>query len=363
MTAKAQGLAPSLKCKAVNRIKELKKVGILQKIADLAEPVISAGAAIYNAYEGHRQYEKNFAFNQSEANIAREREDNQIQRATADATAAGFSPLAALGNTASGATVSAPSSNASSTLDMTPLLSMFENQAQRQHETEMQTQSLNAQKEMANASNLASLKIARINAGASKYSADTGANTAAKQLQETKRQFNRTFTETLRQNKAQENYQDRTLIQIINAQNEEMEYKYAMMYQKWYEDNKVDGAPMGKYCSTWDEYRTELNTWLTKATTELDKNGDDTDYKTLKKAISETQAKLGGEAGAGQDLILQSINALLKGEIGTSSEATGQTEKNISTGGLNNRRWEAYLKSNPLPIPPMPEEMKRKKND
>lgn len=302
-------------------------MGILQKIADFAEPIISAGAAIYNAYEGHKQYEKNFSFNEREAELARQREDNQIQRATADATAAGFSPLAALGNTASGATVSAPSSNASSNLDITPLISMIENQAQRQHETKMQTENLNAQKEIANASNLSAEKIAQIQSGSSKYSTDTQAETAKKQLEESKRQFDANLEETKNANRNQKNYYDGILKEQAASRTAEEEYRTAMLYQQWYKEHKLNNAPTGKICKTEDEYRKALADWYEKADKALTQIGYDQE--------NEIEGKIEGGA------------ALI-----AKAAASTSTKETTSQSNYKQRQWELWLRANPQPIPP-----------
>lgn len=303
------------------------KMNILDTVLDIAKPIFSAGSAIFNAYQGVKQFNKNFEFNKNEAELARQREDNQIQRATADATAAGFSPLAALGNTASGATVSAPSSNASSNLDITPLISMFENQAQRKHETEMQTESLNAQKEISNASNISAENIAKIQAGSSKYSADTQAETAKKQLEESKRQFNENLTETKNANRNQKNYYNGILREQTAARTAEEEYRTAMLYQQWYKEHKLENAPTGKICTTEAEYRKALSDWYAEADKALQKIGFDQE--------NILEAKMEGGAAL----------------IAKAAASTG-TKETTSQSNYKQRQWELWLRANPQPVPP-----------
>lgn len=301
--------------------------GVLRTLLELAPSIIQAGTSIFQTErtnnEATRQYNQNLAFNTETRNTNWQREDNQIQRAVADAHAAGFSPLAALGNTATGATASAPSSNVQGgqQADLSGLVNSIgqlvqnawqskENEKQREHENQMNLDKLEAEKEMASANITSTENIAKDNR-----------NEQARQ-----------FDEKL---KSDSTYQDKLLKFQAIAQTEEQEYKYAMMYQEWYKENHIPGAPMGEECKTWKEYNTAMTSWYAKAKKILTELG--VDEELIQKTTD------GGKVSA-------NLLGILKSDLGANSENQG-TQSNAE---MKQRQWEAWLKSHPQPVPPSP---------
>lgn len=332
--------------------KKGKKMGseTLDILKELAGPLIQAGTSIFQSERqnsiAENQYNQNLAFNRETRDTNWAREDNQLQRAKADAEAAGFSPLAALGNTATGATASAPgaTTNGGHVADLSGLVGVVEQMYQRKHESDMQTEELNAQKEMQKEKLESEERIARLNRASSE-------SIASADLNEKKRQFDADLAEKIRQYNDTSSYQNKILEFQAAAQTEEQEYKYAMMYQEWYKQNKQEGAPLGEECKTQDEYENKLLAWYGAAIAVMDTLGVDTSE--AQELMQRNKSTAGLRAGANGDLLKQ-LSALMSGELGTEQEAEGKT-----SGGSNNaeyikRRWNAYLQTHPQPIPPNP---------
>lgn len=311
-------------------------------ILSLFTGTIGAGISAWQGMEDRRtannQFQAEMDFNRETRNMTWAREDNQLQRAKEDAIAAGFSPLAAIGNTASGGgTVSAPGSNATRTpIDMSGLMGALQMQQQEQlAREEMQNQrTINEQ------NNISAEKIAGINTRNTKAiaDADRAANSENARLdrEQAADQFRQTLENTQNEFNKNDAYRNAMLTEQTNARTNQEAYQDAMMWNEWYKQNKAEGAPMGKICSTWDQYNKELNNWYTRANAFLATLEDDT------KQTDTTNTKF--KAGIGVEEIA---------EIG--GESNGIHTKETNTASTNQAKWDAWLKSNPQPIPPRPD--------
>lgn len=316
-------------------------MSVLAAIGSLIAGAISAGVSIWQHNENKKmaeeQYNKNFNFNEETRDTTWTREDNQLQRAKADAEAAGFSPLAALGNTAvGGGTVSAPSATAQQTpIDISGLV----NALATMYTSETQAETA---KETTQNNNETAKEIAEIQAGESKANRESATETADKDRRESARQFNEQMMNLKKQQKVQNKQKNRELTtaegilsEQTRANKESEQIEYAKMYEEWYKENKADNAPMGQICKTWDEYNNALNEWYSKAKIELDAIGAD----------NET---------TGLALDTENIKGNLFGILGSGIQTTSQNSAKSNDTNYGIRRWEAWLKSHPQPIPPYP---------
>lgn len=298
-------------------------------LLELAPSIIQAGTSIFQSEranaEAARQYNQNFAFNQETRNTNWQREDTQLQRATADAQAAGFSPLAALGNTASGATVSAPSGNVQGgqQADLSGLVGTIgqimqnkftaeEAEKQRKHETEMQTEKLNAEKD-----------LALMN----KSTADADRKSREKQAEADRKAAAENIASQIQ---GQKDIQSSILTQQASENDKNRQIELGRMYQEWYKENKVDGAPMGQVYDSYTEYQEALTQWFNSAES----------YLTILEADypeDKTKEAYKGEAKAD---VLGILSSTLEGE--SSKESGGLSE-------YARRKWEAWLRSHPQP--------------
>lgn len=319
-------------------------------LGSLIVGLISAGVSIWQHFDNksmaEEQYEKNFEFNKETRDMTWGREDNQIQRAKEDAIAAGFSPLAALGNTASGGgTVSAPAPTAQQTpIDISGLV----NALSTMYTAETQAKTA---KETTESNNETAEEIAKIQAGESKANRESAAETADKDRKESARQFNEMLMNTKKQQKIENKHKDRELTtaegiltEQTRANTENEQIQWSKMYQEWYKENKLENAPMGKICETWEEYNSELNTWYSKAKIMLDELGFDTT------AIGETTEQNGITTG---------IKSILG--LGTDAKIGKNTKQSLSRSDATyaERKWNAWLRSHPQPVPPMPTKEKK----
>lgn len=307
---------------------------------------ISAGISLWQHYENkestEEQYDQNYNFQEKTRNETWYREDNQIQRAKADAEAAGFSPLAALGNTAvGGGTVSAPSATAQQTpVDISGLV----NALATMYTSETQAKTA---KETTESNNETAKEIAKIQAGESKANRESTTETADKDRRESARQFNENLDNLKKQQRTQNKQKNRELTtaegilsEQTRANKESEEIEWAKMYQEWYKENKLDDAPMGKQCKTWEEYERDMNTWYSNAKIFLDTLGFDEELTTTN-----------GE--------IENINTNLMKILGSKAETTNSKTGKMSTYTQSERQWELWLRSNPQPIPPYPTREKK----
>lgn len=311
-------------------------------ILSLFTGTIGAGVSAWQGMEDRRtaneQFQAEMDFNRETRNMTWAREDNQLQRAKQDAIAAGFSPLAAIGNTASGGgTVSAPGSNATRTpIDMSGLMGAMQMQQQEQlAREEMQNQrTINEQ------NNISAERIAGINTGNAKAIADAdraeNSENARLDREQAADQFRQTLEHTQNEFNKNDAYRNAMLQEQTNARTNQEAYQDAMMWNEWYKQNKAQGAPMGKICGSWDEYNKELNNWYTRANAFLATLEDDT------KETNTSNTKF--KAGLGIEEIA---------EIG--GESNGIHTKETNTASTNAAKWDAWIKSNPQPIPPRPD--------
>lgn len=320
------------------------------ELGTLIAGAISAGVSIWQHYENkemaEEQFEKNYDFNKETRDTTWTREDNQIQRAKADAEAAGFSPLAALGNTASGGgTVSAPTPTAQQTpVDISGLV----NALSTMYTTEKQAETA---KETTEANNETAKEIAKIQAGENKANRESASETADKDRKESARQFDETLTNTKTQQEIENKNKEKEieiaeniLAEQTRANTESEQIEWAKIYQEWYKENKQENAPMGKICETWEEYNRELNTWYNQAIIMLDELGFDTT------AIGETTEQNGITSG---------IKSILG--LGTDAKIGKNTKQSLSRSDATyaERKWNAWLRSHPQPVPPMPKQEKK----
>lgn len=317
-------------------------------LGSLIAGVISAGVSIWQHYENKKmaeeQYDQNYDFNKETRDTTWAREDNQLQRAKADAEAAGFSPLAALGNTAvGGGTVSAPSATAQQTpVDISGLV----NALATMYTSETQAETA---KETTESNNETAKEIAEIQAGESKANRESATETADKDRRESARQFEENLMNLKKQQKIQSKQKNRELTtaeavlsEQTRANTENEQIQWARMYEEWYREHKADNAPMGEICKTWDEYQTKLNTWYSEAITVLDEIGID----------SET---------AGLALDTENIKGNLFGILGSGIQTTSQNTSKSNDTNHGIRKWEAWLRSHPQPVPPYPYKKPEKK--
>lgn len=316
--------------------KESKMPGFMD-VLSLFTGAIGAGVSAWQGMEDRKtandQFNREMAFNTETRNTTWEREDNQLQRAKADAIAAGFSPLTAVGNTASGGgTVSAPGSNATRTpIDMSGLMGAL----QMQQQEELAREEMQNQRQMNKENLISAEKIAGINADNSKAIADADREERKAEAQAQRDQQAEEFRQNMEKMKEEFNkndeYRNAMLTEQINARTAQEEYNSAMQWQEWYKENKLDGAPYGKYCSTWEEYNRELNAWYTRANAFLGSLGED----------KETTSKGETKAGLGLEKIAE-----IGGSITTETK-TKTTPSDV--------KWRLWLRANPQPIPPKPD--------
>ena len=315
-------------------------------LGSLIAGAISAGVSIWQHYENKKmaeeQYNQNFDLNKETRDTTWAREDNQLQRAKADAEAAGFSPLAALGNTAvGGGTVSAPSATAQQTpVDISGLV----NALATMYNSETQAETA---KETTESNNETAKEIAEIQAGESKANRESATETADKDRRESARQFNEQLMNIKKQQKVQNKQKNRELTtaegilsEQTRANKESEQIEWSRMYQEWYKENKLENAPMGEICSTWAEYETKMNEWYNKAKIYLDKLGFDEELITTN-----------GD--------MEDINAGLLGILGAKAKTENSTTAKKSTYTQSEKQWNLYLRSHPQPIPPYPSKEKK----
>lgn len=298
-------------------------------LLELAPSIIQAGTSIFQSEranaEAARQYNQNFAFNKETRDTNWMREDNQLQRAVTDAQAAGFSPLAALGNTASGATVSAPSANVQGgqQADLSGLVGTIgqimqnkftaeEAEKQRKHETEMQTEKLNAEKDLA----LMNKSTADADRKSREVQAEADRKAAAENIKN--------------QIQGQKDIQSSILTQQASENEKNRQIELGRMYEEWYKENKTDGAPMGQVYDNYAEYQEALTQWF--------KNAES--YLTILEAdYPETKTKQAYKGEAKAD-VLGILSSTLEGE---SSQETGGISE------FAKKKFDIWLKTHPQP--------------
>lgn len=320
---------------------EYSKMGL---ILDL----FTTGYNMYNNYQNRKQsqdqFQQSFNWNQDVQNESWRREDNQLQRATADAQAAGFSPLAALGQTATGTTVSAPSATTPNTsplqsIDTSSLLNydlenrrlaqekeMFDSDMQYKYdqlgqgdehfsrELEQRKQEASDALIMASQSNRKDLSI------------------AANSLSEIIRHNRATESETSRANKAQE----------VLKQEEQ--------YFNWYKEHHESGSPMPVICKSEQEYESALGEWLNRFDAFVNTNGlqiteDVTNELGLSAELGASAslgAKSGGKKSSGSAGL--GASAAVSGSKGGSKHTSDMTYQQAMI--------NQYIRTHPLPMSP-----------
>lgn len=326
---------------------------MLATTATLIGGAIAAGGSLLNGIFNNssankqtqlakKQFEQNMAFQRETRDMAWQREDNAIQRATADATAAGFSPLAALGNTQNVSTVSAPSATAQAesgagsfdqfantmtslaTTEMNNRAAEKINQDNNKTKLEIeanQSKDKQAQRELDRQNHVDALKNAR-------EIADASNNTTLKIANE-------------------------ALQEQITATTEQEKLKAAELQLQWYKEHHQEGAPMGKQCKTWDEYNDALLEWQNRYNTMLEIVGEDTDIQE-EYGTSERDATYGGQIGmnaGGNNRAGSNVGI----DAGVSAQGGGNTRNSkvtTTTRSKAAKQLEAWLKTHPQPIPP-----------
>lgn len=310
--------------------------------------LFTTGYNMYNNFQNRKQsqdqFTQSFNWNQNVQNESWRREDNQLQRATADAQAAGFSPLAALGQTATGTTVSAPSATTPNTsplqsIDTSSLLNY-----------DLESRKLAQEKEMFDAD--IQYKYDQLGQGDEHFNkeleqrkqeaADVLIMAAQSNLKDLSIAAN-SLSEIIRHNKATESETSR-----FNKSQELL--KQEDQYFNWYKEHHDSGSPMPVICKTESEYQDALVEWLNKFDTFVNLHG----LQVTEDVTNELG--LSAELGASASLGSKSGGRKSSGSagLGASAAVSGSKggSKHTSDMTYQQAMINQYIRTHPLPMSP-----------
>lgn len=299
-------------------------------VAGIAQGVAQAGYGIYQDQrdyrEKQRQFNEQMDWNKHVQEVSWKREDNAMQRAKADATAAGYSPLAAIGQQETGTTVSAPGATAGNgnQVNFAGLAETIAQAEQHAHEKEMQEKQIESQEKMQEKQ----LESTNLNAKEQRelqkqQTADTiaSAEKIAQMSNNTQLTIsNNAIAEQLRHNTAQE------------------AAEAGRLYLEWYKEHHIPGTGEPKKYTDYKEYKEALYDWEQQYQSYLKTLPED-ETTTVEQELSDgLEASLG--AGA------KGTSAKTGGKKGYSEHG----QKTTRTESKTARMLEAYQRSHPMPI-------------
>lgn len=339
-------------------------------IASLAGSAISYFGQKKANSQNQENYERNFDYNAAVQQKTWEREDTQAQRAVKDYTAAGFSPLAAVGQGVSstpvtqsgsadiqntGATAGEMINNLGTAISQT-LTNYQMHKESLEAEKDMQQRQIEATHTDIEYQEKAASERAQADRSATRQNVLSQLESAASIAQQ-----NNNTQLTIAANQVAEQLRANTAKEALEAQK---------ATEQWIENQLKDypGAKIGTLCHDWSDYREKMDSWSTRFNAFLElstKNLQDSES-----ASSGSSSSLSVNAAANFGLGSNVFDSVSSGSRhGSSSHAHGQggndsagasggiSDSSSSSGSrsysqnqLVDNKIKAWLAKNPMPI-------------
>lgn len=319
-------------------------------VASLAGSAISYFGQKKANSQNQENYERNFDYNAAVQQKTWEREDTQAQRAVKDYTAAGFSPLAAVGQGVSSTPVtqngSADIQNTGATAgEMINNLGTAISQTMTNYQ--MHKETLQAEKEMQERQIEATHTDIEYQEKAASERAEADRSATRQNVLD---QLESAASIAEQNNNTQLSIASKQVAEQLRANTAKEALETQKATEQWIQEQLKDypGAKIGILCHTWSDYREKMDSWSTKFNAFLE-------LSTKNLQDSESAGSGSSLAGSFGSSVSANMSDMMFGRGGSISANGSHAEssngnRSYSQNQLVDNKIKAWLAKNPMPI-------------